>query len=157
MAHNHLFEEEQFVISQELLYILHWLLKHEEAELSKIITKAYTKGFEEKLKKQDMLDQIQQDDDLQSSVLHFFNFLEHHIHTMASQESSKKIMHLNVMETLDHIDPKRFNYETIKSTVIATADKIKPKNQHQAKSMFLKELLKQWNPKEDQDQKTLIN
>lgn len=157
MAHDHLLEEEQFVISQELLHILHWVLKYEEAELSRLITQAYIKGFEEKLKKQDVYHQIQQADDVQNSVVHFLSFLEHHIADITNQENSKKIMHQNVIKALDHIDPKRFDYETIKSTVLATADKIKPKNQHDAKQLFLKELLKQWNPKNDKDQKASPN
>jgi len=157
MAHDHLFEEEQFVISQELLHILHWLLKYEEAELSRLITQAYIKGFEDKLKKQDVYHQIQHSDDIQNSVVHFLSFLEHHVTTVTTQENSKKIMHQNVIEALDHIDPKRFDYETIKSTVLATADKIKPCNQHDAKKLFLKELLKQWNPKNDKDQKATLN
>jgi len=157
MSHENFFEEEQFVISQELLHILHWLLKYEEAELSKLITQAYVKGFEEKLKSQDMYHQLQHSDDLQNSVVHFLSFLEHHVTTITSQENSKKIMHQNVIEALDHIDPKRFDYDTIKSTVMATADKIKPKSNTDAKQLFLKELLKQWNPKNDEDQKSLYN
>lgn len=157
MAHNHLLEEEQFVISQELLHILHWLLKYEEAALSQLIAQAYIKGFEEKLKTQDMYHQIQQADDVQNSIVHFLTYLEHHVGTVTNQENSKKIMHHNVIKALDHIDPKRFDYETIKSTVLATADKIRPKNQDLAKEMFLKELLKQWNPKKDKDQKAIQN
>jgi hypothetical protein len=157
MSHDNFFEEEQFVISQELLHILHWLIKYQEAELSQIVTQAYFKGFEEKIKKQDMFDQIQESTDLQNSVVEFLNFLEHQIAVLNSQESSKTIMHPNVIETLDHIDPKQFDFETIKSTVIATADKIRPKNQTDAKKMFLKELLKQWEPKQNKDQKMVLN
>jgi hypothetical protein len=157
MAHNHLFEEEQFVISQELLLVLHWLLKYEETELSRIITQASIKGFEEKLKTQDVYHQLQHSDDLQNSIVQFLSFLENHVASITTQETNKKIMHHNVVKALDHIDPKRFDYDTIKSTVLATAEKIKPRNQHNAKDLFLKELLKQWNPKKDKDQKATLN
>ncbi len=157
MSHDNFFEEEQFVISQELLHILHWLIKYQEAELSQIVTQAYFKGFEEKIKKQDMFDQIQESTDLQNSVVEFLNFLEHQIAVLNSQENNKTIMHPNVIETLDRIDPKQFDFETIKSTVLATADKIKPKSQTDAKKMFLKELLKQWEPKTTKDQKMIMN
>ena len=157
MSHDNFFEEEQFVISQELLHILHWLIKYQEAELSQIVTAAYFKGFEDKIKKQDMFDQIQESTDLQNSVVDFLNFLENHVAILNNQDSNKTIMHPNVIQTLDHIDPKQFDFETIKSTVIATADKIKPKNQTDAKKMFLKELLKQWEPKYNKDQKMVLN
>lgn len=159
MSHDNFFEEEQFVISQELLHILHWLIKYQEAELSHVVTQAYLKGFEEKVKKQDMFDQIQESSDLQNSVVDFFNFLEHQIAILNNQENHKTIMNPNVIQTLDKIDPKQFDFETIKSTVLATAEKInKPKNQTDAKKMFLKELLKQWEPKkQSKDQKMILN
>lgn len=157
MSHENMFEEEQFVISYELLHVLHWLLKYEQAELSNLITQAFIKGYEEKLKQQDLYDQIQHSDDVQTSIVNFLNFLEQHIATITSSEHSKKIMHQNIIKTLDQIDPKRFDYDTIKSTVLATADKIKPKNQTDAKEVFLKELLKQWNPKKEKNKTTFLN
>ena len=66
-------------------------------------------------------------------------------------------MHRNILKTLDQIDPKRFDYDTIKSTVMATADKIRPKNQDDAKDLFLKELLKQWNPKKEKNKGAVLD
>jgi len=157
MSNEHFFEEEQFVISPELLHILHWLMKYEESALADLIAQAYYKGFEEKIKKQDMFDQIQDSTDLQNSVVDFLNFLENQISTLNNQAHTKTIIHPNVMNALDRIDPKQFDFETIKSTVMATADKIKPKSNTDAKKMFLKELLKQWEPKQGKDQKMILN
>ncbi len=157
MSNEHFFEEEQFVISPELLHILHWLMKYEEAALIDLVAQAYYKGFEEKIKKQDMYDQIQDSNDLQNSVVDFLNFLEHQISTLNNQANTKTIIHPNVIDTLDRIDPKQFDFETIKSTVLATADKIRPKNNTDARKMFLKELLKQWEPKESKDQEMVMN
>ena len=157
MSQQHLFEEEQFVISPELLHILHWLLKYEEAALLTLVHQAYLKGIEENLQNQDMYNQLQNADDLQNSIVHFLNFLEQEISLISQNNSNKKIIHHNVMQALDHIDPKRCDYETIKSTVIATAHKIKLKDHKDAKTMFLKELLKQWDPKKNKDQKAIFN
>lgn len=157
MKHDTFFEDDQFVISYELLHVLHWLLKYEEEEMSRLVTQAFIKGFEEKMLQPDMYSKIQDSEDLQNSVEHFFNFLEHHTAALASSETSKKIMDHNIIKTLDHIDPKRFDYETIKSTVLATADKIKPKNQTNAKELFLKELLRQWNPKKEKSNSIVSN
>lgn len=157
MSNEHFFEEEQFVISPELLHILHWLMKYEEAALCELVAQAYYKGFEEKIKKQDMFDQIQDSTDLQNSVVDFLNFLENQVAFLNNQKHTKTIIHPNVMDALDRIDPKQFDFETIKSTVLATADKIRPKNSTDAKKMFLKELLKQWEPKVSKDQKMIMN
>jgi len=158
MSNDHFFEEEeQFIISQDLLNILHCLLKFEESALSTLITKAYIKGFEEKLKKQDIYNQLQQSESVQTSIVQFFNFLEHHSTIINNQENNEKLLHKNIIKTIDQIDPKSLNYETIKSTVLATANKIKTNNHKKdAKSMFLKELLKQWDPPKDKNQKSKL-
>ena len=157
MSDDTMLQEEQFVISYELLYVLHWLLKYEKTELSNLITQAFVKGYEEKLKQQDMYAQIQHTEDMQHSIVNFFNFLEHQIAAMSDTQTHKTIMHRNILKTLDQIDPKRFDYDTIKSTVMATADKIRPKNQDDAKDLFLKELLKQWNPKKEKNKGAVLD
>lgn len=152
MKPNTYFEDDQFVISYELLHVLHWLIKYEEKEFSKLIAQAFIKGFEDKLKNQDVYEQIQSTDNLQNGVITFFSFLENQIADLSNQESSKHILHQNIIKTLNHIDPKKFDFETIKSSVLATAEKIKPKNNNQAKELFLKELLKKWNPKKEKSE-----
>ena len=157
MKHDTFYEDDQFVISYELLHVLHWLLKYETLELSKLVTDAFIKGCEDKIKHHDMYDKIQQSDELQNSIINFFNFLEEHIATISNSEDNKKIIDPYIIKALDHIDPKRFDYETIKSTVIATAEKMKPTNKRNSKELFFKELLKQWNPKKEKSKSLMIN
>ncbi len=157
MSDETMLQEEQFVISYELLYVLHWLLKYEKIELSSLITQAFVKGYEEKLKQQDMYSQIQHTEDMQHSIVNFFNFLENQISVMNDTQTHKTIMNQNILKTLDQIDPKRFDYDTIKSTVMATADKIRPTNQDDAKDLFLKELLKQWDPAREKNKDAVLD
>jgi len=157
MKQDTFFEDDQFIISYELLHVLHWLLKHEEAELSRLVTQAFVKGFEDKIKQQDVYAKLQHSDDLQNSIVNFFSFLEDHVASISNVENSKKIIDHNIIKALDHIDPKRFDYETIKSTVRATAEKINPKSKTTPKELFLKELLKHWNPKKEKSNTTYSN
>ncbi|MBP7854526.1 hypothetical protein KAZ82_01155 [Candidatus Babeliales bacterium] len=156
MSDNSMLQEEQFVISYELLHVLEWLLKHQEAELSQIIAQAIIKGYEEKLQKQHLSDQIQNSDDVTQSIVKFFNFLEQNMAMMNHLEHDAKITHVNILKALDQIDPETLDYDTIKSTVLATAEKIKPKNNDEAKSLFFKELLKQWNPKKEKNKELIL-
>ncbi|OGB86017.1 hypothetical protein A3J41_02385 [candidate division TM6 bacterium RIFCSPHIGHO2_12_FULL_38_8] len=156
MSDENMLHDEQFVISYELLYVLHWLLKYEKTELSNLITRAFIKGYEDKLKEQDMHSKITYSQDLQYSIVNFFNFLEHQMVAISDTQTHQTLLHHNIIKTLDQIDPKRFDYDTIKSTVMATADKLKPQNKHDAKDLFLKELLKQWNPKKEKDKSVLL-
>lgn len=156
MSDEKMHHEEQFVISYELLYLLDWLLKYQEAELSQIVTQAFLKGYEEKLKQQTLYDQIQRSDNIGHSITKFLNFLENTITDVYQMQQEKKISHQNIIKTLDQIDPDIIDYETIKSTVLATADKLDLINQEEARRLFLKELLKQWNPHKEKDKIGII-
>jgi hypothetical protein len=157
MSQEHFAEEEQFVISQELLHMLGWLLKYEAAALSKIITQAYVKGCEEKLQTTDTIASFTQSDDTQNSVMHFLNYVEHELFTLTSREHSLKVIDPHVINALDHIDPKQFDFQTIQSTVLATAQKINHRQISDTKTLFLKELLKQWNPKQINNKKKILH
>ena len=90
---------------------------------------------------------MQNSEDIQNSIVDFFAMLEEYLATIADEASTKNLMHNQVLKTLAHIDPKRFDPSTIKSSMVAAAEKLGSNNQSQAKEFLLKELLKQWNPK----------
>lgn len=146
---------EQFVISYELLYLLHWLLKYEETELSKLINKSFIKGVQEKAQSTDALTDLQLTEDMQNSIVEFFNFMEQEISDLSDQESTKA-MNKDVMQTLDHLDPKILDLNTIKTTISKRASK-KTKRDQSNKNQFFKELLKQWKPKKEKNRKNIMN
>jgi hypothetical protein len=157
MSDENMLHEEQFVISYELLHAIAWLLQYEEDAFAKLVTQAFVQGYQDKFRQQDIHLQMQHGDDIQNSILNLFNFLEYHVAMINNAHSGAKIMDQNIIKTLDQIDPKRFDYDTIKSTVLATADKIKPKDKDEAKRLFLKELLKQWKPKKEKNNGAALN
>ena len=115
-------EGEQFIISYELLHMLHWLIKFEHEALSKLVSKSFIKGIEEKAKNSDMCSQVQLSEEIQHSIVDFFGFIEKEIANLSDQESTK-LMNKDIMETLDHIDTKQLDYTTIKSIITKNADK----------------------------------
>lgn len=147
---------EQFVISYELLYLLHWLVKYEEIELSKLIHKSFLKGIKEKTDSDDMLSDIQLSEDMQNSIVDFFNFMEQEIADIADEESTKS-MNTDVIKALDHLDPKQLDLKTIKSTISKKTSLLKPQTRGSSKKNFLKELLRQWKPKKEKNKKALVN
>jgi len=140
-------QDDQFVISYELLYIFHWILKYEQQAFKELVYRAFAKGIDDKISHQDLVSQVQHSEDIQNSIIDFFAILEEYLSTIADEASTKHLMHNQVLQTLAHIDPKRFDTSTIKSSMMAAAEKIDMANQSQAKEFLLKELLKQWNPK----------
>ncbi len=154
MKKDNLVQGEQFVISYELLYLLHWLLKYEETELSKLINKSFIKGIQEKAQQKDALSEMQLSEEMQNSIVDFFNFMEQEIADLADQES-EKLMNKDIMNTLDHLDPKQLDFNTVKNTISKRAAKVRKKETKKAD--FLKELLRQWKPKKEKNKKALLN
>lgn len=147
---------EQFVISYELLHMLHWLLKYEGEGLSKLINKAFMKGLEEKAKHSDVTSQIQLSEEMQNSIVDFFTFVEQEITDVSDQETTK-LVNKDVMETLDHIDRDQLDYSTIKSTIYKNVEQCTIDQDDCTKAHFLKELLKQWKPSKEQRKKKFAN
>lgn len=139
--------DDQFVISYELLHILHWILKHEKKGLMQLVKQAFMKGAGTH-NNNDLYEQIQESEDVQNSIVDFLTFLEHEVATHSNEESTKHILQGKLLQTLDHIDKKAFDPTIIHASMKATAKKVNPEQQtHQAEELFLKELLKKWQPK----------
>ncbi len=153
MNHKKFLEnEDQFIVSYELLYILQWLMTYEKEAFTHLVHKAFIQGSQF-CNENDAYDQFEETEHLQSSVIEFFSFLEEEIETVSQAESIKHIMQKNLLKTLDHIDPNLFDPAVIKASMMATAEKLHPQRNHQAKEFFLKQLLKKWTPKKDKNKR----
>lgn len=153
MTHKTFLEnDDQFIVSYELLYILQWLMTYEKEAFTHLVQKAFIQGSQI-TNTNDAPDQVEEAEYLQSSVIDFFSFLEQEVENIAQAESMKHIMQKNLLKTLDHIDPKIFDPAIIKASMVATAEKVRPQRNHQAKDYFLKELLKKWQPKKNKNKK----
>jgi len=149
--------DDQFIVSYELLHILQWLLTYEKEAFTDLVQQAYIQGTQNLEHNSDLYEQMEESDYLQNSVLDFFSFLEKEVGSIASAESVKHIMQKNLLKTLDHIDPKVFDPVIIRESMQLTAEKVHPKRNYQAKDLFLKELLKKWHPKKEKNKKHTLN
>jgi hypothetical protein len=153
MAHKKLLEnEDQFIVSYELLYILQWLVTYERAAFAELIRKAFLKGSQDQNYATN-LEQTEEAEYLQNSVIEFFNFLQQEVVQVSENEAMKEIIQTNLLKTLDHIDAKIFDPAIIKASMMATAEKVHPLENKQAKDYFLKQLLKKWTPKKEKNKK----
>lgn len=153
MKHKTFLEnDDQFIVSYQLLYILQWLITYEKEAFSNLVHKAFIQGSES-LQEDDIYDQMEEADYLQSSVIDFFSFLEDEIENVTQAESIKLVMQKKILEMLDHIDPKLFDPAIVQASMMATAEKLNPESNHLAKDLFLKQFLKKWNPKKDKNKR----
>lgn len=148
--------DDQFIVSYELLYILQWLITYEKEAFTQLVHKAFTQGSQA-TNNIEATDQFEEAEYLQNSVIDFFSFLEEEVDNAAEHASMEHIMQTNLLKTLDHIDPKIFDPAIIKASMVATAEKVRPQHNHQAKDYFLKQLLKKWTPKKDKNNKHSLN
>lgn len=148
--------DDQFIVSYELLYILQWLMAYEKDAFRKLIHKAFIKGSQA-TNNLEITNQTEEAEYLQNSVIDFFSFLEEEVENASENESMKHIMQQNLLKTLDHIDPKIFDPAIIKASMVATAEKVNPEHNKQAKDYFLKQLLKKWTPKKDKNKKHCLH
>ena len=78
--------DDQFIVSYELLYILQWLMTYEKEAFTQLIHKAFIQGSEAS-DVHDTSDQTEEAEYLQSSVIDFFSFLEEEVENVAQAES----------------------------------------------------------------------
>lgn len=147
--------DDQFILSYELLYILQWLMTYEKEAFTQLIHKSFIQGSQDT--DHEAYDQFEEHEYLQNSIIDFFSFLEKEVQTIAESESLKHIMQKNLLQTLDHIDPKIFDPAIIKESMMVTAEKVHLTGKRQVKDLFLKELLKKWHPKKDKNKKHAFN
>lgn len=141
--------EDQFVISYEMLSLLQSLLQHEKQALQTILKRAYTKGKElTSIHETDVVKQAEFDENIRYGMADFFDFLEQEIDALTQEQNHKKIVNSQLLKTLDHIDPARFEASMIHNSMQKTAQKMSSYEEQPSKEQFLKELLKQWKPKE---------
>lgn len=157
MAHKTFLEnEDQFIVSYELLYILQWLITYEKEAFAELIHKSFIQGSQAS-NHNNLSEQLEEDEYLQSSVIDFFSFLQQEVEFISENESMKHIMQSNLLKTLDHIDSKMFDLAIIKESMVATAEKVGPRENNQAKAYFLKQLLKKWTPKKEKNKKHTLH
>ena len=149
--------DDQFIVSYELLHILQWLLTYEREAFTQLVQNAYIQGTQGIKNNSDVYEQMEESDYLQDSVLEFFSFLEKEVGMIANAESIKHIMQKNLLKTLDHIDPKVFDPAIIQESMQVTAEKVHHRRNYQAKELFLKELLKKWHPKKEKNKRHSLN
>ena len=156
MNNDSITQNDQFVISYELLQILYSLLKYEDVELSKLIRKSFAKRLHDKKNKKDLLTDMEQNEEMQNSVIEFFNFLEEEALDLADEEATK-YMGKEIIKDIEHVDPEQVNSLTVKNAIAKKARRRNKESNSELRIDFLKELLKQWKPEKEKDKKLIIN
>jgi len=148
MSRENFMDSDQFVISYELLHLLHWLVQYEPELLKELITKSFLQGIEDSLEKnKGMYAELSSSEDMHNSIVEFLNFVEMHIAEISNTDSVKQVMHKSMMPVLNRLDTQSVDYETVKSSFLTAVEEGKISEDSTAsQNQFFKELLRQWKP-----------
>lgn len=146
---NDLFDlqENQLVVSAELLYLLQWLVDNESVSLKKIIVRSLKKGLKKHLlstrrKKEDTLPA----EDIHNSIVEFLGSLEILLSESLDEDSTKKTLQKQLVPSIEHIDTSVCNDDIVSYSLEETSFKIEEDPDLNPKDVLFKEILKNWNP-----------
>lgn len=149
MINNELLSEQQqdqFVISYELLVLLRWLIEHDADKIKKIIGKSLAAGMHEKMMQAKHTFDMTSTPDAHYNIIEFFNVLEVIMAEALDEHVVKGVMEKNLMPAIDHIDTAECDDATVRLSIERTASKLKKHPQANAQDLLFKELLKRWKP-----------
>lgn len=135
--------ENNFVVSIELLLLVQWLLEHERESLKKLVVKALQHGLLQEL--QTPRDNLNYDD-LQQSIIDLFNYLEDSVSTLMPQYDVDQVIQRAMIPAIDHIDKQQCDQEALEASIAKASTNLTSVPKQELKDILCKELLKQWKP-----------
>ena len=136
----------QFVISYELLILLQWLIDNDGKKLKRIITKALTSGLKEELQQAENIDPSTIHEDIHYSIVEFFGLLESLLLDTIDEQAVQTAIEKNLMPAIDHIDSTVCDDATVRFSIEKATSKINSNPQENPQEVLFKELLKRWKP-----------
>lgn len=145
-------------LSYELMYLIHWLLKHEKGKLKALIKHSLENGLGAHLnnvKKGQKTLNPSTDDSLQNSFVEFLYFVENELLNYLENEQAPEYFQEDLLSSLHKLNLNNVDMETVwtsiqqaKSALEKTTGKQKkPAESETVKNVLLEKVLKNWKPK----------
>jgi len=131
-------DNNQFVVSPELLQLLQWLFENEQPALKKLVAQSLQRGLQ--------LNPQESPAELQQSVVDFFALLDTLLYEVLQEQDVKKIMERHLLPAIDHIDSTACDTATLAMSVEKTTASCQEHPHQNPKEILCKELLKRWKP-----------
>lgn len=143
-------QNQQFVISYELLCLLRWLLENDVERLKKMVSRGLASGLKDDIKYFEQLGDVSADpgmvEEVQHSIIEFFHMLETLLAESIKEQAMQRAVEKNLMPTIDHIDSTLCDDATVRSSMEKTVAKSESHPHANVQNMLYKELLKRWKP-----------
>ncbi len=142
---NTFFQDTQFTLSHELIFLLRWLTVHDQERLKKIIDRALAAGLQQELKREITNSKHKGfEEDAHNNIIDFLGMLETTLFEAINEQTVKQALQKNLMPSIDQIDTSVCDDATVRFSVEKATS---THNTHEnPKDLLLKELLKRWKP-----------
>lgn len=138
-------DNNQFVVSYELLQLFSWLLEHEQESMRKLINKALKQGLQERMHSADR-HEPQISEHLQQSILDFFAILDGMLYEGIDDQEFTRLMQRDLLPAIDHLDAKVYGTNNVAVSIAKATSALETHPERDAKAILCKELLKNWKP-----------
>jgi len=145
-------DEEQVVLSYELLQLMEWLLRYETDSLKKIVSRALKNGLLKSLKKSAQVSNSSDMSNMSNTIASFINLLELLLLESTNEHDTSNIINKNLLPELSHIDTTNCNPSIIQSSAAIVSSKKEKNPRENAQELLFKEILKRWKPKKKQSE-----
>jgi hypothetical protein len=149
----------QIALSLELLCLLNWLLKHDQAALNALVKHAIEHGFIEELDKYEHTDPQQIPDNLYNSIADFLDYFEQTMIKQLDSVQMDKQTKEAILPALQKLETSSLDFKTIWLSMQQTKAQVhkaplghtaKPKtafpDEQKAEAILFERLLKNWKP-----------
>lgn len=136
----------QVVLSYELLALLSWMIHNEAPALKQMISKALARKRRSMPNQADFTPTIQTAQDAHEGIIEFFGSLESLMIEVVNEESVEKVLEKNLMPAIDQIDAAACNDDILRNSIIKATSTFKHRPDENPQNLLFKELLKQWRP-----------
>jgi hypothetical protein len=148
MNHESVFDHHHLIVSYELLQLLRWIITTEPESLKIIMHNAIQNGFLEHMTRMRTAQGTQQsNEELQQTVIEFFEMLEIELHDAATNVQGEAPAQKALNPAIQHVDSSLCDEETLAVSVAQATSQLKTHTPQQAKEMLCKEILKNWRPR----------
>lgn len=138
-------DNNQFIISYELLQFFKWLLENEQETLKKLMARALRNGLHEKLYAH-LAGQEDTEQDLQQNIVDFFALLEALLYDLVNENEVEKVVQRNLIPAINNIDSTACDTNTLAVSAAKATSLWENNPQKDPKDILCKELLKRWKP-----------
>ena len=146
---NDLFDlqENQLIVSAELLYLLQWIVDNESSAIKKIIARSLKKGLKKQLlevrqKKENNIPA----EDIHNSIVEFLGSLEILLSESMDEDSTKRVLQKLMVPSIENIDSSICNNDVVSYSLEEASSKVEEDPNLNPKDVLFKEILKNWNP-----------